>query len=134
MNTLILQGYMRQALDASGALKQLIGDRVFDQPPPDQSFPYIVLGLAGATDMSTSDCVTDWEVIAQIDVFSRAVGFPECKRIAEACDEALAERHPVIEGIRMGFFESQGHRFLREPDGITSHGVLEYRARYGPAD
>lgn len=132
MDSLALQGYIRQALDASAELKQLVGDRVFDQPEPNARFPYIVLGPSQAIDQSTTDCVSDWEVTQQVDVYSRAVGFPEAKRIAEACDEALAERHPLIAGMRVGFFEVVGHRFLRDPDGVTSHGVLEYRARLGP--
>lgn len=132
MDTLPLQSYMRGKLGSYAPLQAIVGQNIFDQPPPNQVFPYVVLGATEATDMTLVDCLIDWEVIAQLDVYSRSIGFPETKRIADACDEALAERHPTITGLRVGWFEVHTHRFLREPDGITSHGVLSYRARYGP--
>lgn len=131
MDTLALQGYMRQALGASSELALLIGDRIYDRVPSEPVFPYIKIGLTQGIDQSVA-CLTDWEVFAQIDVWSRAVGFPEAKRIAAACDDALAERYPALNGFRVGWFEPIGQRFITDPDGITSHGVVEYRSRYGP--
>lgn len=133
MDTLVLQGMMRTRLGAWAPLAALIGTRIYDQPPAGAPMPYVVLGAVQGIDQTLVDCVIDWEVFAQLDVWSRGIGFPECKRIATECDNALAERLPAMAGMRVGWFEPRGQRFLRDPDGITSHGVLEYRARYGPA-
>jgi hypothetical protein len=133
MDTLVLQGMMRSRLGDWPPLQAIVGQRIYDQPPTGAALPYVVLGPVQAIDLTRDDCVIDWEVFAQLDVWSRAVGFPECKQIAIECDAALGERHPPLLGMRIGFFEPRGQRFLRDPDGITSHGVLEYRARYGPA-
>lgn len=131
MDTLALQGYMRTALGAWPALATLIGDRIYDRVPANPTFPYVVIGLTQGIDQSAA-CLTDWEVFAQLDIWSRAVGFPEAKRIASQCDEALSLRYPNLNGFRVGWFEPVGQRFLMDPDGVTSHGVLEYRSRYGP--
>jgi hypothetical protein len=131
MDTLALQGYMRTALGASTELAALVGTRIYDRVPSPPVFPYIVIGLTQGIDQSVA-CLTDWEVFAQLDIWSRAVGFPEAKRIACECDEALAARYPNLNGFRVGWFEPVGQRFLMDPDGVTSHGVLDYRSRYGP--
>lgn len=135
MDSLAIQGYLRKALGNWPPLQDLIGQKIYDAVPPSPDpklFPYVVIGNVQIIDQSRTDCVTDWEATATVDVWSREVGFPNCKRIAKVCDDALAERYPAINGYRVGWFQPSGQRFLRDPDGITSHGVLEYTCRYGP--
>jgi hypothetical protein len=133
MNLLVLQNYMRLALGNYPPLQALIGQRIFDRVPRNGDFPYLTLGLAQGIDQ-TIQCLVNWDAIAEVHVWSRAVGFPEGKAIAVACDDALANRYPVLAGMFTGWFEATGQRWLNDPDGLTTHGVLEYRSRYGPED
>jgi Protein of unknown function (DUF3168) len=119
MNTLVMQGYMRQQLATAGL-------RVYDLPPANPVFPYLTIGIVDGVEDFISDCAIDWEVTGEVHVWSG-------KQLAETCYTALSERHPVFAGFRVGWFAMQNQRWLRDPDGLTSHGVLEYRAVYGPA-
>lgn len=126
---------MRSALGNHPPLQALIGQRIYDRVPPNNGaqFPYVTIGIAQGIDQ-TIQCLVVWEVIAEVHVWSRAVGFPEGKSIAIACDDALAERWPVFAGMFTGWFEPTGQRWMHDPDGLTTHGVLEYRSYYGPED
>jgi len=72
------------------------------------------------------------EVFAQLDVWSRAVGFPEAKRIGKACGDALADRSPVIDGIQVGWFVPRDELYRTDADGLTAHGLLMFQSRCRP--
>ena len=134
MDLAALQGYMRQALGNYPPLQALIGQRIFDRVPLNGGdHPYVTLGIAQGVNQSI-DCLDDWEVTAEVHVWSRAVGMVEAKRIAALCDDALAARWPTIPGFIVRWFEMVQQRWLQDPDGLTTHGVIEYRSHYGPED
>jgi hypothetical protein len=116
---------MRQQLATAGL-------RVYDMPPANPVFPYCTLGVSDGTEDFISDCAIDWEVTGEVHIWSREPGYVQGKEIAVTCSTALAERHPVFSGYRVGWFAIQNQRWLRDPDGLTSHGVIEVRAHYGP--
>lgn len=124
---------MRSALGAYTPLQAQVGDRIYDRVPTNAVFPYLTLGEAQGVNQSIA-CLENWEVYAEVHVWSREVGFPEAKSIAANCDKALAERWPTITGFTVRWFETMGQRWMKDPDGLTSHGVLEYRSHYGPED
>lgn len=134
IDTLVLQGHICQTLKADPGVTALISGRVYDLPPPDPAFPYVTVDVTVASEDFVSECFTDWEVDTQVHVWSRQPGYVEARRIAAACDAALAERHPTFTGFRMGWFAPVGQSWSRDTDGLTSHGVLDYRAHYGPAE
>lgn len=125
MNMLPVQAHMRAQLAGAGL-------RVYDQPPPKPVFPYLTIGVVDGVEDYISDCAIDWEVTAEVHVWSREPGYVQGKTLAVTCYNALAERHPVFPGFRVGLFAIRNQRWLRDPDGLTSHGVLEFRANYGP--
>jgi Protein of unknown function (DUF3168) len=121
-----VQSYMRAQLAQAGL-------RVYDLPPPNPVFPYLTVGVVDGVEDFISDCAIDWEVTSEIHIWSREPGYGQGKGIAVTCYNALANRHPVLAGFRVGSFLMRNQRWLRDPDGLTSHGILEYRALYGPA-
>lgn len=125
MNTLPVQAYMRQQLATAGL-------RVYDLPPPNPVFPYVTIGIVDGTEDYISECAIDWEVTAEVHIWSREPGFSQAKTVAASCYSALADHGPDFPGYRVGWFAMQNQRWLRDPDGLTSHGVMEYRANYGP--
>jgi hypothetical protein len=109
------------------------GLRVYDMPPPEPIFPYITIGIVDGVEDYIADCAIDWEVTGEVHIWAREPGYVQGKQLAVTCYNALANRHPVFPGFRVGWFGLQNQRWLRDPDGLTSHGVMEYRAHYGPA-
>lgn len=133
LDVLPIQGYMRAALGAHAPLAALVGDRIYDRVAPGAAFPYVRLGPTQAMrDPASPDCFEDWEVFAQVDIWSRAVGFPEAKKIGAACGAALAARYPVIPGLRVGWFVIRDQLWRDDDDGLTTHGMLIFTTRCGP--
>jgi hypothetical protein len=83
------------------ALKNNIGaavaDRVYDQvpapvpPATTPTFPYVTLGDCQVLP-DKAGCIDGVEVYPQIDVWSRAVGYPEVKTIVKAVLAALDDQ------------------------------------------
>jgi len=134
--SLAMQGAIVAALKASVAVTALIGGpteaRIFDRVPEKQVFPYIAFGPAQVIQQDAT-CIDGSEVYQQIDVWSRLPGFPECKRVAEAVREALHRLDATFGDL--GFeIEHQFTNYLRDPDGLTSHAVLSFRAEIDQSD
>jgi hypothetical protein len=111
----------------------LTGGRVFDRVPRDSAgkvtaeFPYVALGPDQEIP-TMADCIRASEFFLQIDVWSRAVGFPEAKRIARAVEDALNEAELPLGDNALVYFEYDGRRTFRDPDGLTSQAALTFRA------
>jgi hypothetical protein len=133
MDLLCLQQYLRQALGAHAPLAALVAERIYDRVPGNGDFPYLTLDVSDGVDDSL-DCLDQWLVTAQVHVWSRAVGSPEARRIAIACHQALAERWPSMPGFRVMWFRTLNQVWMRDPDGLTTHGVLQFESRYGPEE
>ena len=114
-------------------LVDLIGDRVFDNVPRDSSgqltatFPYVSFGPEQVTP-DNYDCIAGSEIYLQLDAWSRAVGFAEVKKIANAVRLALHDFDLPLAENALVSFELDGRRVFRDPDGKTSHAVLTFRA------
>ncbi|EJW12735.1 gene transfer agent-like protein [Rhodovulum sp. PH10] len=120
--SLALQGAIVAALKATPAVA---GGRVLDDVPLEAEFPHLQVG-EGETVGDDTECLVSSEVTMQVHVWSRAVGFPEARRIAgevrARCTTAFA-----LEGFTVVLAEHLQTRFLRDPDGLTSHAVVEFR-------
>jgi hypothetical protein len=129
-----LQRAMVSTLKANAALTALIAGRVYDHVPQNSAtgavtaqFPYISFGPE--QDIPEDyDCVDASEIIFQIDVWSRDPGFMEAKRIANAVKVALSALSLPVGDNALVYFAFDGRRALRDPDGLTSHVVMTFRA------
>lgn len=114
-------------------LDPLIGDRVYDQPPTSPMFPYITLG----EDQTIPDRASDYDgsdVTMTIHAWSRGIGFPEVKRIMDAIRASLTTATLTLSGHRLVDMAMTDSRVLRDPDGLTNHGVQTWLARTEPTD
>jgi hypothetical protein len=125
-----LQGLIITTLKASPAVMALV-DGIYDQPPDNPwgglRQAYISLGPSDVQ-IDDADCVAGETHNTQIDVWSRAVGMPQCKQIADAIKRALHKQDFTLP--TNGFVEmllTMAH-YLRDPDGITSHAALHFTA------
>lgn len=127
--SLALQKGIYTALTTDTTLNGLVSGRVYDRVTPTAVFPYIRLG----TDQTVSepqDCIDECvEVFAQIDVFSRAQGKIEAKNIAGAIARRLTLGNVTLESSYLiGSLIHNDTRFLDDPDGLSTHAVLTFRA------
>lgn len=119
-----LQGAVVARLKASAALTALIGGRVYDSVPADAAFPYVSIGPSQAV-ADDADCITGFEVTLQLDGWSRMPGFVELRQVAEAVREALHKVDLQLTDNALVSIEHRQTRELRDPDGLTSHAVIE---------
>ena len=126
--SLAMQGAIVALLKASGPLQILLGpgSRIHDKVPLSAPLPYISIGPAQVT-QDDAACIDGAEVFQQIDVWSTEPGFLQCKTIVGQVRDILHRAQADGDGLA---FEIE-HRFttyLRDGDGLTSHGVLSFRA------
>lgn len=111
-------------------------NRVYDKVPttngivPDNLYPFVSLGPASALDQSDG-CHAVSEVVAQIDVWSRAVGGVEAKQIAALILVAV-DAPLTVAGFAVLIHEVEIVRYGREPDGLTSRAIISMRYELTP--
>ena len=114
-----------ERLDAG--LGGLVAQRVYDEPPQNRAFPYVELGTI-QTLPDRADCVEGSESFLTLHAWSRGVGMVETRRVIGAVRDALQDAELALEGHRLNLLEFQDARTLDDPDGLTKHGVLTFRA------
>lgn len=128
--SLALQGAIVTALKAA---ETAAGDSVFDDVSPSDPYPRITIG-EGQTIGNFADCYDGSEVFVEINVWSRATGFPQVKQIASEVRAALHDADLDLSGHRLELIEFQNTVYTRDPDGITRRARMTLRALTQPED
>lgn len=102
------------------------GSNVFDTPAPTNPYPRITVG-EGLSVPNLADCYEGTETIAEIVVWSRAVGFPEAKRIASQVRSILHDAALPLTGHILDLLQFQSAQPLRDPDGLTRRVDMTFR-------
>lgn len=115
-----LQGAIYAALIAAGLT-------VFDEPGENQPFPYITIGESSVVEDATKTENAD-EHTDTINIWSRKKGFKECKAMAADVTAAISGHdYSTVTGYKIRFIEIESTVFLRDPDGLTRHGVVRLK-------
>lgn len=126
-----LQGLMVTTLQADPAVVALVGDRVYDRVEnfnTDVQFPYVNFAASSEVE-NDAECIMGSDIFIQIDVWSRySGGYKECKQIADAVRNALHDRDLQLTVNALTLLRCDRIRVFRDPDGLTSHGVVEFQA------
>lgn len=126
--SLQLQGRIYELLIEDASVHALCGDRIYDNVPESRSFPYVSFGASDTVE-DDADCITGEVETLQIDCWSRYKGgFKELKQITGAVKEALHSRSGDLETDALVEMRVVGIRHFRDPDGLTSHGVVTVQA------
>jgi len=107
-----------------------ISNNVYDEVPKNPfgtKTAYISFGPVD-TNEDDADCIMSVETTLQIDVWSRAPGFVECKRIADLVKKALHRKPLALTENALVDVWVPLVRVFRDPDGVTSHGVVQVTA------
>lgn len=130
-----LQKAIYAKLAASAALLAL-SVKIYDTVPPDRVFPYITIGESQEIP-DDADCIDGSEIYETLHIWARSdahPGFPLPKQIGAAVRAALDKADLTMPHFALISIRRDGERYFRDPDGITSHGVLTFRALTEPAD
>lgn len=125
--TLELQAAIVTRLKTDPVVTAIVAGRVYDSVPANPVFPYISLGVADLVSDDV-DCIDGFEISIQIDAWSRAVGFPEVRRIADAIRRALHTGEIALADNALVSFRHRVTREMRNPDGLTSHAAVTFEA------
>lgn len=128
-----LQGAIVAVLKTDGALQTIMGGnvRLYQDVKPGTDFPYATIGDAQQLP-DKAECINGSEIFLDIHVWSRAKGDPEVRNIAASISDALDEIALTLPNHACRLIEREDIRFLRDPDGITRHAVLTFRALTEP--
>lgn len=116
------------ALASNPALTALIGiDRVYDAVPAGAPAPYVSIGDATAVDVS-GVLVDAQEHTITVHCWSETPSTLEVKQIVAAVRAALHEQTIALPAGQCRNIRCEYHETLRDPDGVTHHGVMRFRA------
>jgi hypothetical protein len=123
--SLELQGAIVARLKAWAGLSATINGRVYDAVPGNAAFPYITVGEGDETS-DDADCIDGFEISLDIDVWSRETGYVQAKRISDEVRKAIKSADLALPTNALVDFRHRQTRFLRDPDGLTSHAVMTF--------
>lgn len=126
--SLEVQGLIYDTLKASSAVMALING-VYDRVPAEPwgaTLAYISFGPSDIV-IDDADCIDGEEHTVQLDVWSRMPGKVECKRICDAVKAALHQAAIELTDNALVEIELQLCRVFSDPDGLTTHGAMQFR-------
>tara|TARA_Y100000114_G_scaffold156999_1_gene186499 strand:- start:4719 stop:5120 length:402 start_codon:yes stop_codon:yes gene_type:complete len=121
-----LQQAIFSALNVSAVTSDL-SCGVFDDVPQSASYPYIVLGEETAVDFSVKD-IQGGDFTVNIHVWSQYKGSKETKQIMDKIHDLLHNINLTVTGFNLINLRFEFSDIMRDPDGITRHGVMRFRA------
>ena len=115
-------------LSGSAALAAAMGGtvRAYDAPPQTPTFPYIQFAESQVIDEGNECDVDLFELFSTIHVWSRDVGTVETKRIVGAVRELMNAIFPM-DNFSITVAKCENSQWFRDPDGISTHGVVVFR-------
>lgn len=121
-----LQQAIFSALNVSAVTSDL-SCGVFDDVPQNASYPYIALGEETAVDFSVKD-IQGGDLTVNIHVWSQYKGSKETKQIMDKIHDLLHNINLSVTGFNLINLRFEFSDIMRDPDGITRHGVMRFRA------
>lgn len=112
--------------------KTAVEDRVFDEPQVNPVFPYITLGECQVLP-DKADCIDGVVAYPVVDIWSQEKGFVELKAITKAVLALLDDQPLSVPGFSVVVFEFESLNYLRDPDGLTRHAAITFRALVQPS-
>jgi hypothetical protein len=132
--TLELQGAIVARLKANGAVSAIVGARVYDRVPRgtdgniSATMPFV--GITSFDELTEdADCVPGSSISLNLDCWSDKPGFPEVHALTEAVKQALHDDDTItLTTNALVYLTHIQTRTLRDPDGLTSHGIVTFEA------
>lgn len=107
-----------------------IANNVYDDVPSNpfgSKTAYISFGPFDTVE-DDAECINGLETTFQVDVWSRAIGSIECKRLTDLVRKALHGNTTELTSNALAEMRVVLTRVFRDPDGLTRHGVVQVSA------
>lgn len=122
------QKFVLAQLEAASSVTDLVGTRIYGNPPDDVDFPYIRFGRM-RTEPDDDNCRTVDVCILNIDVFSRKGGWGELRTICHAVKKVLHDLTLTLTTNALCNCSVLSIDEMDDPrDNITVHGVVVVEA------
>jgi len=122
-----LQTTIYSTLNSDNTLTNTLGAGVFDEVVENASYPFVSLGEETAVDYSTKD-LDGGEFTINRHVWSQYKGSKQTKEIMDRIHDLLHDSSLSVSGFNLANLRFEFSDILRDPDGITRHGVMRFRA------
>ena len=122
-----LQTTIYSTLNGDNTLTNTLGAGVFDEVVENASYPFVSLGEETAVDYSTKD-LDGGEFTINIHVWSQYKGSKQTKEIMDRIHDLLHDSSLTVSGFNLINLRFEFSDILRDPDGVTRHGVMRFRA------
>lgn len=120
-----IQAAIAALLLADPDIKALVKDRVFDRIENVPELPYITIGEAQVIP-ELAECTDAAESRITIHTWSRFKTFKAVKSLGKIIIRLLHDGDLAISDGNVQSMLLESARYLRDPDGLTSHGVLTF--------
>ena len=122
-----LQKTIYAALSGDNNLTSVLGASVHDEVPQGSSYPIVQIGEDTALDYGVKG-ENGSEVTIMIHVWSRYTGSSEVKNIMDRVHTLLHDSSLSVTGFNLVNMRFEFSDIIRDPDGVTRHGVMRLRA------
>ena len=122
-----LQTTIYSTLSNDNTLTNTLGAGVFDEVVENASYPFVALGEETAIDYSTKD-LDGGEFTINIHVWSQYKGAKQTKEIMDRIHDLLHDSSLSVSGFNLINLRFEFSDILRDPDGVTRHGIMRFRA------
>tara|TARA_R100001509_G_scaffold114608_1_gene69691 strand:- start:1796 stop:2200 length:405 start_codon:yes stop_codon:yes gene_type:complete len=122
-----LQTTIYSTLSGDNTLTNTLGAGVFDEVLENATYPFVSLGEETAIDYSTKD-LNGGEYTINIHVWSQYKGSKQTKEIMDRIHDLLHDSSLSVSGFNLVNLRFEFSDILRDPDGVTRHGVMRFRA------
>ena len=123
-----LQSAIYSRLSSDNTLTSTLGAAVVDEALQGQSYPFVALGEETTVDFSTKD-VDGRDVTINIHVWSQYKGSKQTKDIIDRLHTLLHDYSLSVSGHNLINLRFEFSDIMRDPDGITRHGVMRFNAK-----
>ena len=127
---LALQKALITRLKALASVTDLVGQRIYDEPPQAVTFPYVRIGNLDLQPFRT-DAKVAWQFTFSIEAHSRpTAGRIEATRIAEAVIAGLDEQHDLLTvvGFTPAWVQFITSTVSRADDGQSYSAIIAFDA------
>ena len=121
-----LQTAIYTALNVS-AITTTLSCGVYDEVIEGNTYPFITLGEETTFDYSTKTA-TGGETTINIHIWSQYKGSKQTKEIMDKVHDLLHDSNLSVTGFNLINLRFEYSDIMRDPDGITRHGVMRFRA------
>lgn len=122
-----LQQAIYTALNSDNTLTDTLGATIVDDVPHGTSYPFVTIGDVRSSDYSTVDLIGG-DLVVELHSWSQYKGSKEVKQMMDRLHDLLHDSNLGVTGFNLVNLRFEFSDIVRDPDGVTRHGVMRFRA------